>query len=57
MVKDRKLICPVCDRDLFIQTKAQLNTALASLFDVDFANKEATCFVCANCTYIFWFRG
>ena len=57
MVKDRKLICPVCDKDLFIETRAQLNTAVASLFDVDFANKEARCFVCSNCTYIFWFRG
>ena len=57
MVKNRKLFCPVCENDQFIETRAQLNTALASLFDVDFANKEATCFVCSSCTYIYWFRG
>ena len=57
IVKDRKLVCPVCDHDQFIETRAQLNTALASLFDVDFANKEARCFVCSECTYIYWFRG
>lgn len=56
MVKNRKLICPVCDNDQFIETRAQMNTALASLFDVDFANKTARCFVCADCTYVFWFR-
>ncbi len=57
IVKDRKLVCPVCENDLFIETRAQLNTAVASLFDVDFANKEARCFVCSECTYIYWFRG
>ena len=57
MVKNRKLFCPVCENDQFIETRAQLNTAMASLFDVDFANKEATCFVCSECTYIYWFRG
>jgi predicted nucleic-acid-binding Zn-ribbon protein len=56
IVKDKKLVCPVCENDQFIETRAQLNTAVASLFDVDFANKEARCFVCSDCTYIFWFR-
>jgi len=56
MVRDRKLVCPVCENDQFIETRAQLNTAVASFFDLDFANKEARCFVCSNCTYIFWFR-
>ena len=56
MVKNLKLICPVCDNDQFIETRAQMNTAVASLFDVDFANKTARCFVCSECTYVFWFR-
>jgi len=56
MVKDRKLICPVCDNDQFIETRAQMNTAVASFFDLDFANKSARCFVCSECTYVFWFR-
>lgn len=57
MVKNRKLFCPVCENDHFIETKAQLNTAVATLLDLDFVNKEATCFVCSECTYIYWFRG
>jgi len=56
MVKNKKLICPVCDHDQFIETKAQMNTAAASFFDLDWANKEARCFVCSECTYVFWFR-
>ena len=56
-VKGKKLVCPVCDNDKFIETRAQLNTAVASLLDLDFVNKEATCFVCSSCTYIYWFRG
>jgi predicted nucleic-acid-binding Zn-ribbon protein len=56
MVKNRKLICPVCDNDQFIETRAQMNTAAASFFDLDWANKSARCFVCSECTYVFWFR-
>ena len=56
-VKNRKLFCPVCENDQFIETKAQLNTAVATLLDMDFINNDATCFVCSECTYIYWFRG
>ena len=56
MVKDRKLVCPVCDNDQFIETRAQMNTAAASFFDLDWANKSARCFVCSECTYVYWFR-
>ena len=56
MIKGKKLVCPVCDNDLFVETKAQMNTATASFFDLDWANKEAKYFVCSDCTYVFWFR-
>jgi predicted nucleic-acid-binding Zn-ribbon protein len=56
LVKGNKLVCPVCHHDQFIETKAQMNTAIASLLDLDWTNKEARCFVCSECTYVFWFR-
>lgn len=56
VIKNRKLVCPVCGHDHFIETKAQMNTAAASLFDLDWVNKEAKCYVCADCTYVYWFR-
>jgi len=56
LIKGNKLICPVCKNDQFIETKAQMNTALASLFDLDWTNKQARCFVCSECTYVYWFR-
>jgi hypothetical protein len=33
----------------------KLNTATASLFNLDWANKSATCLVCSDCSYIHWF--
>lgn len=55
-VREKQLVCPVCENNLFIETRAQLNTAAASFFDLDWANKEARCFVCSECSYIYWFR-
>ncbi len=54
-VKGKKLKCNICDHDKFFYRESQLNTRLASLFDVDFANKKAHCYVCENCTKIQWF--
>lgn len=34
-VKGKILQCPICDGDLFWQREAQLNTALATFFNVD----------------------
>jgi hypothetical protein len=56
-VKGNKLTCPVCSCDQFWSRKAQLNTSVASFFGLDWANRSARCFVCADCTYIFWFLG
>lgn len=54
-VKGKKLKCTICSHDAFYYRKAQLNTRLASLFDVDWANKSAHCYTCENCTHIEWF--
>ncbi len=49
------LQCPICKNENFWKRKAQLNTAVASFFNVDWANRSATCFVCSHCTHIMWF--
>ncbi|POY35824.1 hypothetical protein C3K47_13820 [Solitalea longa] len=54
-IKGKKLTCPICQNHLFYSREAQLNTATASFFNLDWANKSAVCYVCSDCTYIFWF--
>jgi len=54
-IKGYELKCPVCNNKLFYTRSAQLNTAVATFFNFDWANKSATCFVCSNCTHISWF--
>lgn len=56
-VKGHILKCPVCNNATFYSRKAQLNTSLATFFNLDWANRSATCFVCADCTHISWFLG
>ena len=56
-VAGNSLSCPVCSNDLFWTRKAQLNSAVATFFNLDWANRSATCFVCSNCTHISWFLG
>jgi hypothetical protein len=56
-VKGHTLRCPVCSNTHFWTKQAQLNTAMATFFNLDWANKSATCFVCSECTHISWFLG
>ena len=56
-IMEKQLSCPICQNQLFWTRKAQLNTSLASFFNLDWANRSAHCFVCSECTYIFWFLG
>ncbi|MCY7293560.1 MAG: hypothetical protein LH615_15390, partial [Ferruginibacter sp.] len=56
-VRGNKLVCQICSSDKFWNRNAQLNTSVASFFGFDWANKSATCFVCADCTYVYWFLG
>ena len=52
-----RLACVVCGFDRFFERKGQLNTALASLFSLDWANPTAECIVCGRCGYVHWFLG
>jgi hypothetical protein len=49
------LRCEICNNEQFWQRRAQLNTAVLSFFDLDWANPSADCYVCSRCGYIHWF--
>ena len=49
------LRCEICKHDRFWEKEAQLNTAVATFFNFDWANATATCYVCDGCGYIHWF--
>jgi hypothetical protein len=50
-----RLRCEICKHDRFWQREAQLNTAVATFFNFDWANATAVCYVCDGCGYIHWF--
>lgn len=54
-INDHPLRCIICGHDHFHQREAQLNTAVATFFNFDWANASAVCFVCGECGYIHWF--
>ena len=49
------LHCEICKEQSFWRREAQLNTSVASFFGLEWANRSALCYVCANCGYIHWF--
>ncbi len=54
-VHGKPFACTVCDHTEFSQRAAQLNTAGATLFGLDWANESARCLVCKSCGYVHWF--
>ncbi len=56
-IKGHELKCPICSNNLFTVRQAQLNTATATFFNLDWANRSASCYVCSECTHISWFLG
>lgn len=54
-INGQQLQCLVCRYDRFRKREAQLNTAVASFFNFDWANQTGLCYVCAKCGYIHWF--
>ncbi|MCE2614066.1 hypothetical protein LVD13_13910 [Flavobacteriaceae bacterium D16] len=56
-VHGKPLQCRICDHDTFYKRRSQLNTQLATFFNVDWANRSAVCYVCAKCSHIDWFLG
>lgn len=53
--REFELVCPICGGKKFYDRLTLMNTAGATYFGFDWANKEATNFICEDCSYIFWF--
>ena len=54
-LKGNPLRCGHCQHDEFYQRRTLLNTRLFSLLDVDWANRNANCYICTKCGHIEWF--
>lgn len=52
----RSVHCPHCQGTQFIAGEAQLNTAFATLIELDWLNKTAAILTCTSCSQIQWFR-
>jgi hypothetical protein len=53
----KPLTCVVCGSSRFCERNYLLNTRGATFFNFDWANSEATNYVCSKCGYVFWFAG
>ena len=54
-VCDKPFKCVACGNQTFWRREAQLNTAIASFFHLDWLDESATCVVCSDCGYVHWF--
>ena len=52
--REIELVCPICGGKKFFDRKTLMNTVGMTFFDLDWANPEATNFICEDCSYIFW---
>ncbi len=54
-VSGHKLICPICGGERFAERRSLLNTRGLTFLGLDWANRAAVNYICANCGYIMWF--
>jgi hypothetical protein len=54
-IGERQLHCSFCGNDTFEQREGQLNTQLATAFNLDSLNPSARCYICSECGHIEWF--
>ena len=50
-----QLRCQVCDYTRFFRREAALSTGASNVFGQDWANSQASCFICEQCGYVHWF--
>lgn len=55
IINGRVLTCIVCNNDKFWTRKSLMNTREMTLFNLDWANKEAQNYICDSCGYVYWF--
>jgi hypothetical protein len=55
VVAGRAVRCPHCAGGLFVEGRAQLNTAGMSFLNLDWANRSAATLTCTACGRIEWF--
>lgn len=55
IVKGYELKCPVCNNRHFRIKRVLLNTTAMTFLNLDWANRNANCYICSNCTHILWF--
>ena len=53
--REIELVCPICGCKKFFKRSTLMNTKGMTFFDMDWADSEATNFICEDCTYIYWF--
>ena len=56
-VRGRQLKCPICSNNYFYKRETLLNSTITTLLNIDWADRNATCFVCSECMRISWFLG
>lgn len=54
-VAGKRVVCPHCSGDHFIEGRAQLNTAGMTFLNLDWANRSAATLTCTSCGRIEWF--
>ena len=47
--------CPICSGNQFRSRRALLNTRALTFFNLEWANKKATLYVCEQCGHVLWF--
>ncbi|MFG2076864.1 hypothetical protein SAMN05421874_111120 [Nonomuraea maritima] len=50
------LLCDTCDNDVFEVHTWKLQTTGMTFLGLDWANRDATCYVCTACRRIHWFH-
>ena len=54
-IDDKKLVCMFCSNDTFSTRVEQLHSPTRTIFNLEWTDKTATCFVCSSCGYLHWF--
>ena len=54
-ITNKEIVCPVCQGKSFEHRRVLLNTTVAALLNLDWANANASAMIRDGCTHISWF--